>query len=214
MSEGLKWSVTYAINLCTELWDGGHWFRVTEDSEDFDWIDASQLARVPVLIPADEEFKAKWKENHLESDISMMPKYMQYVPSKDVVGEDGSIIAGAGIPQTTKAVFDIDVSIGEGLPSSPIALYNIMLSLAQISLIDEMTGQPRPRLGYAQFRKMMEETLGIPFEEAMEEAKQLTNQGLVTPTIPGSGQQLNMSANLPGANINNQVKGPNAMMGG
>ena len=61
---------------------------------------------------------------------------------------------------------------------------------------------------------MMEETLGIPFEEAMEEAKQLTNQGLVTPTIPGSGQQLNMSANLPGANINNQVKGPNAMMGG
>ena len=118
------------------------------------------------------------------------------------------------MPQTTKAVFDADVSIGEGLPSSPIALYNIMLSLAQISLIDETTGQPRPLIGYAQFRKMMEETLGIPFDEAMEEAKQLTNQGVVTPTIPGGRQQLNMSANLPGANINNQVKGASATLGG
>jgi hypothetical protein len=198
-----------------ELWDGGHWFQVTEDSEDFEWIDASQLARVPVLIPADEAFKAKWKENHPDSDISMLPRYMQYVPGDDVVSEDGGVVASAGIPQTTKAVFDIDVSIGEGLPSSPVSLYNIMLSLAQISLIDEATGQPRPLIGYAQFRKMMEETLGIPFDEAMEEAKQLATQGSVTPVIPGGNRgNINMSANIPGANINNQVKGPSPVLGG
>jgi hypothetical protein len=187
---------------------------VTEDSEDFEWIDASQLARVPVLIPADEEFKAKWKENHIDSDISMLPRYMQYVPGDDVVGEDGGVVASAGIPQTTKAVFDIDVSIGEGLPTNKLAMFNIFQSLSQISLIDEATGQPRPLIGYAQFRKMMEEMLGIPFDEAMEEAKQLTNQGVVTPAMAGGNGQLNMSANVPGANMNNQAKGPSPVLGG
>ena len=218
VSEGLKFAAIYAINMCMELWDGGQWFRVTEDADDFEWIDASQLARVPVLIPASDEFRSLWREKHPDSDISLMPKYMQYVTSKEVVNEMGEVVASAGEPQTKKAVFDIDVSIGEGLPSSPVALYNIMLSLSQISLIDEQTGQPRPLIGYAQFRKMMEETMGIPFDEAMEEAKALATQGIVTPagTSQGTGggqRPINMSANIPGANINNQVRGASAIPG-
>jgi len=207
VSEGLKFIITYAINLCIELWDGGHWFRVTEDSDDFEWIDGSQLANIPVLIPSDDEFRDRWLENHPNSDISLVPKYMQYIPSNDITNDMDEIIAKANEPQTKKAIFDINVSIGEGMPSSPVALYNIMLSLASISLIDEETGQPRPLITYAQFRKMMEDTLGIPFDEAMEEAKKLSTQGVVTPVSGGGTQKtLNMSANIPNANINNQVK--------
>jgi hypothetical protein len=215
VSEGLKFAATYALNMCIELWDGGQWFRVTEDADDFEWIDASQLGRVPVLIPANEEFKNLWSEKHPDSDISLMPKYMQYVTKNEIKNDMGEVVAGAGEPQTKKAVFDVDVSIGEGLPSSPIALYNIMLSLSQISLIDEQTGQPRPLIGYAQFRKLMEDTLGIPFDEAMEEAKALATQGIVTPAGSGAGNQrpINMSANIPGANINNQVRGTGAIPG-
>jgi hypothetical protein len=196
VSEGLMFAVQYAINMCMELWDSGHWFRITEEGDDFEWLDATQLSRIPVLIPADEEFINTWKENFPNSEISNMPKYMQYITSE-------------GEPLVKKAVFDIDINIGEGLPKSPMALYNVMLSLSQISLIDEQTGQPRPLITYSQFRKMMEDMLGIPFDEAMEEAKRLQTQGAITP-VNGQSQQnssLNMSGDVPGVNLNNQPKG-------
>ena len=240
VSEGLRFAATYAINLCIELWDGGQWFRVTENEDDFEWIDGGQLAKVPVLIPTDETFRNRWRDMHPDSDISLMPKMIQYVPENDILDEFGDVIARAGEGQTKKAAFDIAVSIGEGLPSSPIALFNIMLSLAQLSLIDETTGMARPVIGYAQFRKMMEETLGIPFDEAMEQAKQLSAQGIVQPAMmggapmqgtpmqgsggmsqgsggmsQGSGrlQPINMSATIPGANVNGKFKGPGTVPG-
>lgn len=215
ISEGMKFITNYAINMCIELWTGGQWYRVTEDSDDFEWIDAAQLKKVPVLIPRNDEFIQKWRERHPNSDISLMPQYTQYIPDADIYDYEGEIIARKGEPQTKRVAFDLSVSIGEGLPSSPIALFNIMLSLAQLSLIDEQTGQSRPLIGYEQFRKLMEETIGIPFDEAMEQAKELQTQGIVKPAMMGSNasnasgvvRPLNMSGNIPGANINDKFKG-------
>ena len=51
---------------------------------------------------------------------------------------------------------DVDVSIGEGLPANKMAQYNIILSLAQLSLPDPMTGQMKPLMSFEQVRKNVE----------------------------------------------------------
>lgn len=210
ISEGLKFVANYIIGMCMELWESGQWFRITEDKDDFEWVDARQLTKIPILIPADEKFKKKWKEKHPDTDISHMPKFMQYEPNRDVEDE-GEIIAKAGQPQTKQAVFDIDVSIGEGLPTNKLALYNIILSLAQMQLIDEQTGQPRPLIGFQQGRRMIEELIGIQFEAYVEDnEKMLQSMGMpgMMPQQPKIGP-INMSPNIPGANQNGT-----AMVGG
>jgi hypothetical protein len=188
--------------MCIELWDSGQWFRITEDKDAFEWIDATQLRNVPVLIPADDDFRALWREKHPDSDISLMPQYMQYIPDKDVMNDLGEVVARAGEPQTKKAVFDIDVSIGEGLPTNKLAIFNLFQSLAQIQLYDEQTGTQRPLIGYNQFRKMVEDILGMSLDEQEimygEIQNQSNNQGL---------KPININPNTPGTNLRGQNNG-------
>jgi hypothetical protein len=202
ISDGLSFAANYIIGMCMELWESGQWFRISEDKDDFEWIDARQMANIPILIPADEKFKNEWQRLHPDTDADHMPTMMQYEPSGDVKDEVGAIIAKAMQGQTKQAIFDIEVSIGEGLPQSPISLYNIMLSLSQLQLIDEQTGMPRPLIGYSQFRKMVEEMLGIPFDDAMEQAKAQTPQMQASNSL----EPINSNPNIPGANINGQMK--------
>lgn len=212
ISDALRFIANYAIGLCMEYWDGGQWMRVSDDKDEFEWIDATQLTKVPTLIPTDDKFRKEWHENNRDKDISEMAKWMEYIPDKDIKNDEGEIVAKAGVPQTKRAEFDIDVSIGEGLPSSPIALYNIMLSLAQLQLIDEQTGMPRPLIGYSQFRKMVEDMLGVPFDDAMEDAKQMNTIGMgQSQQQQGLQRPINMSANIPGANINGTAMGGGAV---
>ena len=189
--------------MCMELWDGGQWFRITEDKDVFEWVDVNQLASVPVLIPSDDKFRNEWIKNNPDADISDMSPYMEYVPDKDISADDGEIIAKAGQRQTKRAEFDIDVSIGEGLPTNKLSLYNIILSLAQLQLIDEQTGMPRPLIGFTQGRKMIEDLIGIQFEAYVEENEAMMQQSGMMGNIPQQNQRpINMNPNIPGSNIN------------
>ena len=91
-----------------------------------------------------------------------------------------------------------------------MALYNIILSLAQLQLIDETTGQPKPLLGYTQAKQMIEDLVGIPIDDALEEAKQgLTNAGIPLPQPPLGGDvgPVNVNPNIPGANMSGNMSG-------
>jgi hypothetical protein len=213
VSEAISFAVKYIIGMSMEMWESGQWFRITEDKDDFEWVDARQLTKVPVLIPADAKFTKAWRAAHPNTDIDHMPKYMQYEPKGDVEDEIGDIIAKAGEGQTKRAVFDCDVSIGEGLPTNKMALYNIVLSLAQLQLIDEQTGMPRPLIGFTQGRKMIEELVGIQFEAYVEENEQMLQaagmQGLANGMVPQQSKvaPVNMNAAVPGANQNGTAMG-------
>jgi hypothetical protein len=180
ISYALADAISYCMGMTMELWTSGRLIKVTDepDAESL-WIDAKRLKSVPIMIPADESYLEKWKKMHPDTPDSLMPKYFQYEPEEDVV-EDGEIIAKAGEGQTKIAELDTYISIGEGLPTNKIALYNILLSLSQMRLIDE-TGQPRPLLGYSQARKKIEEILGINLDETMAE---IDAEGKVVSSAP------------------------------
>lgn len=160
ISNAAEFIVKYAIGLIMEFWTAAQALRVAEDEERFEWIDTRHLTKIPVMVPADSQFIREWKENHPYSESSETPKWMQL----EVDGE----------PATKSVDFDLKFTVGEGLPTNKVALYNILLSLAQVTLLDESTGQPKPLIGYQQFKNMAEDLLGL----------QLDDESIVHNTMP------------------------------
>lgn len=197
ISDALSEVISYCMGLLMEFWTSAQALRVVEDKDDFEWIDVRQLGEIPVIVPSDKTFKDKWQKNFPNSPISEIPKWMQL----EVKNDNGKL------ETATKSVdFDINITIGEGLPSNKISLYNIILSLAQLQLVDEATGQPMPLLGRQQFKKMAEDLLGLPLEDAQEEARTMQMQMMQNQNggmVPMNNQRsLNINPNIPGATLN------------
>lgn len=204
LSKCLGDALNYSLGLCMEFWTAAKAFRVADNEDDFEWIDTRQLTNIPEMIPASSEFISNFKEINPNSEET--PEYMQL----DVEGE------GA----TKQIELDVIVNIGEGLPNNKIALYNMVLSLSQIVLMDEVTGQPRPLIGFKQFKSMVETYLGIRIEdnqdeyEAYQQLQQERDMLAAQMGMEPQGQQapqgpnpMNINPNIPGANLNGTAIG-------
>lgn len=210
LSKVLGDALNYSLGLCMEFWTTAKAFRVADNEDEFEWIDTRQFTSIPEMIPSSAEFINNFKKENPNSEEA--PSYMQL----DVTDKEGS--RGA----TKQIELDVTVNIGEGLPNNKIALYNMVLSLSQIVLLDEVTGQPRPLIGYESFRSMVENYLGIRIDnnqdeyEAYQQLQQERNMLLAQQGIDPAKQQqgqaksLNINPNIPGANLN----GSNIARGG
>ena len=199
ISTALSGVATYCLGLCMENWTEGQAFRITEDEDTFEWVDARHLKQVPVMIPADSNYRDAFKESNPEAE---QPDWMQ------LMGPDGKGL-------TKKVSLDCDVSIGEGLPTSKIALFNIILQLAQLQLPDEMTGQPKPLLSFQQVKKHIEDYVGLKIEDPQDQPQMQAMMQAMGGQMPGGPQgpmPINQNANIPGANMAGQMTGPR--MGG
>ena len=215
LAKALGECLHYSLGLCMEFWNAAKAFRVADNDEDFEWIDTRQLASIPELIPSSKEFKANFTKSNPGAEE--VPQYMQLTVDEETTDEEGniqSISKGA----TKQIELDVIVNIGEGLPNNKIALYNMVLSLSQIVLIDEITGQPRPLIGFKQFKKMVEQYLGIriednqdeyeAYQQLQQERDMLMQQQGMDPTKQQSGvKPLNINPNIPGANLNGTAMG-------
>lgn len=205
IADAVEFVVRYSLGLVMEFWPAAQALRVTDEKDEFEWIDVRQLANVPVIVPSDKEFISIWKNQFPNSPTSEAPKWMQLEVEND---------KGVLEPATKSVEFDLKISIGEGLPSNKVALYNLLLSLAQISLIDEASGKPRPLIGYQQFKNMAEDLLGLTLDDANVQMQQM---GMPMQQNPNGGvspvKPVNINPNIPGANLNGTAKvgAPNAL---
>lgn len=213
----------YALGLCMELWPGGKAFRLTEGEDDeFEWVDIRELNNIPEMVPADEAYKKRFRSKNTNPED--MPKFMQLEYDEEETDAEGNPMFEMdddGITPkldetsfepvrkmkrtaaTKQVELDIDVSIGEGLPTNKMALYNIILTLSQLTLMDDRTQQPRSLLSYKQVKKMIEDYIGIKIEDYLD------NPPEGQPPMPQQPQQqpINMDPNVPGANMNGQMGG-------
>ena len=226
LSKILGDALNYSLGLCMEFWTAAKAFRVADNDEDFEWVDTRQLASIPEMIPASSDYISNFRETNPNNEET--PEYMQLEVEDETTGES----TGA----TKQIELDVIVNIGEGLPNNKVALYNMVLSLSQIALPDEMTGEPKPLIGFRQFRKMVETYLGIKIEEETTEQEmyqqleqerdmlaaqleEITGQpiGQSQPTGQSMPQRqpqaLNVNPNIPGANINGSAIGGGANAG-
>lgn len=195
-------ALTYCLGLCMEFWDAGKAVRIA-DTDQFQWIESKKLRSVPEMIPADSEFKSNWRDSNPKAPKENTPEWMALKYKDD---------EGNSRPATKQVDLDIEVSLGEGLPSNKMALYNIVLSLATIQMIDDETGQPKSLISYNKTRQLIEEILGLQLSDdevkgMLDKAKQMqqpqapqgglanTNQ---SPNIPGATQNGNMRPNIGG----------------
>lgn len=199
LSKALGDALSYAIGLCMEFWSAAKAFRVADNDDQFEWIDVRQFREIPELIPASREYIENFKKNNPNAET--VPEYMQ------LEIEDGD---GKRKPATKQLELDISVNIGEGIPNNKIALYNIILQLSQLVLVDEVTGQPRPLIGFRQFKQMVEDYLSIKIDDNTDdyEAYQQLQQALMaqTGTMPSTtpnnaAAPLNMNPNIAGMNL-------------
>lgn len=199
LSKALGDALSYAIGLCMEFWSAAKAFRVADNDDQFEWIDVRQFREIPELIPASREYIENFKKNNPNAET--VPEYMQL----EIEDEDGKIK-----PATKQLELDISVNIGEGIPNNKIALYNIILQLSQLVLVDEVTGRPRPLIGFRQFKQMVEDYLNIKIDDNTDdyEAYQQLQQALMaqTGTMPSTNPNnaaapLNMNPNIAGMNL-------------
>lgn len=169
ISEAIAEATQYMMGLMMEFWPAAKAIRIAEDSDETEWVDARQLRNVPAMIPVDASYEKQWMAAHPDKPV---PQYMQ------LESEEG------GKPQTKRVAFDIQVSIGEGMPTSKMALANLVMSLSKMVLPDEATGQPRALLSYQQVQKLMEDIIGLPIMKIVSEAK---NAPLPMPQGEGTG---------------------------
>ena len=197
LSQMLGEAVNYSLGLCMQFWDAAKAFRVADNDDQFEWIDTRQLKSIPELIPASSDFIKNWSKNNPKNKDK--PEYMALEIETDETDEEGN---RKKTTATKEIELDVIVNIGEGLPNNKIALYNMVLSLAQVVLPDEITGQPKPLIGLSQFRRMVENYLGIKIDEEDNEQAMLQMQQQMMAQQPQTPQPLNISPNVPGANQN------------
>lgn len=193
ISEALSGVVEYCLGLLMEFWGAAQALRVSENKDEFEWIDPRVLGNVPIMIPIDADYEKKWKKEHPNSPIEEMPNFMQLHDKNNN-------------PMTKNVAFDIDISIGEGLPNNKVALYNIILSLAQLQLPDEQTGQPKPLIGYRQVRTLIEDLIGLPIEDILQPQPNIQPNQIGTGNMPNVNP-VNINPNIPGANMNGTAIG-------
>lgn len=178
ISEAIADATMYMLGLMMEFWPAGKAIRITEESDEIEWVDARHLRNVPSMIPSDTNYTNQWKALN---PMKPVPQFMQ-LESKD------------GKPQTRKAEFDIQISIGESLPTSKAALLNLVISFSKMTLPDEQTGQPRALLSYQQVQRMIEDILGIKMSQMAPEAQAVAANSL---GVNGGTSNQNISPKAP-----------------
>ena len=117
LQETLSDVFEYAIELALLNWNTTMLFRITgkNGEDDFESFNPDLLNHVPVLIESDTEYR----ENYLKNNPDAKPEDYKYMQSDK--GE------------TRKILFDLNVTVGAGLPNNRAYRYSIVqiLRLAQ-----------------------------------------------------------------------------------
>lgn len=200
ISSMLSDAVLYAFGLCLDNWNAGVALRVADDPDEFMWIDVEQMRNVPKMIPASNQFVSDWRKKQPRRSKKEIPKWMELEVEEET--EEGVTRKSA----TGQIMLDVKLDIGEGMPTNKVSMYNILLSLSQLMVIDEVTLQPAPLLTRSKVVSMLEDYLGIKIEEDEEGTVKANGQ----PLVPPQGANLppiNQDANVPNANVNGQLAG-------
>jgi hypothetical protein len=158
----------YMLGLMQEFYTEGKAFRIDEDKEDYEWIDFRQLKNTPMMVPSTSKYAREYKKKNPSLDA---PEWMV------LTDEEGN-------PMTKSADFDIQVSIGAGLPQNKAFLYQMAEKLSQLVVDNQNV------IHYAEMRKFIKDFLGIPLSDTDEALTQQMSgqQGAMSQASDGAPQ--------------------------
>jgi hypothetical protein len=170
----------YALELALMNWNTTMLFRIVGDNgeDTFSEFNPDLLNHVPVMIESDtdyrEDYKAKWKERNPGKDIEkdLDPEEYKYMQA----GEE-----------TRKIQYDLDISVGAGLPNNKAYRYQIVTQMYD-----------RKAISTKEYRDYLRKQLGMDLQEYPETLQEQQQIGLVDEENIQEQQQL---GNMQEANI-------------
>ncbi len=159
LADVMGWADMYALRLCIEKWDKGFWASLGEGHSE--WIDPESLGQVPQSIPTTTASINKSVDSVRkgigQGDIDSGSELNYYETAMD---GDKEIMADIE--------FSTRVVIGEAMPKGRTDMYNILLGLGQMQVMNK-DGQPEPLISADRLREAMEDVLGMKLKTQAEE---------------------------------------------
>lgn len=186
LQETLSDMCLYILDLVKEYYTEENAFAITEKPTEFIWFRGSKLKKIPKLIPASMEFNKKFRERNPEVPT---PDYM---PATD---SSGRMI-------TKEACFDINVTVGAGMPSNKAFVYQVINESFAKGIITPQEA-----------RKLLRDYVSLPVPEKPEQPEQPPVQEMPQQQ-PMQGQQAEQTQTTQNPNVQGMTRGGNPMMGG
>jgi len=178
LQETLSEVFEYILSLIKEYYNDEQAFRITEKQNEFIWFRGSSLKEVPYLIPATESYKQGLRQQM--GEMINEPEYMQL---------DG---------ETKEAFFDIEVTVGAGLPNNKAFVYTVIKEAFATGAIDK-----------TEFRDLLREYVKLPIEEQQPVDPQLMQQQLQQ--LMGQVPNANMQGLTPQGNLSQPMPSQGGM---
>lgn len=169
IQNAMAWCDRYCMRLCLEQWTIPFWvgkFKgAAGDKEVAEFIDLSGISKISAVIP---------KERYKDGKRQKTAKGVNYE----------AIIDDNGEPILVDLDYDVTVKLAAGIPKGKNDLFNQILSLMQIQVVDPATGRPVPFLTLDIARQKMAQIIGFELETdapKTEPEPMLANAGQINP---------------------------------
>ena len=192
IANAMEWADRYMLKLCLEYWKEPFWAGIGEGYSEY--IDPKFMAKTPAQVPITsgkmDEYLSKLEDN----------------PDLTIPGTE-EVLDSNGKPVMIDVDFNTKVIMSQGIPRGKTDMYNILLGLGQMQVVDE-NGQPKPLITGKRLKELMEQTLGFKLssvDEAQTEFESMINQAALAQQNPigqGNAVQVPTSNN---ANLLNNV---------
>ena len=180
LQETLSEVFEYALELALLNWNTTMLFRITgEKGEDtFSEFNPDLLNHVPVMIEADtdytEKYKEEWKKRNPDKDIEkdLDPNEYKYMQAEK---------------ETRKIQYDLEISVGAGLPNNKAYRYTIVRDMYKDKAISKL-----------EYRNYMMKQLGLDILEYPETIAEQQEIGVVDEETQQEIAKMQQNANIEG----------------
>lgn len=145
----------YILGIMMDSYTEAKAYRLTEEKDEFVWIDFRDLKNVPIMKPATLDYIKKYRQGLRDNgkDDSEIPEWEILTNEK------------TGEPYTKNVDLDIEISIGAGLPKNKAFLWQMIEKLSQMMSVDA-SGMQKPIVSYEELREFIKKFVGLPLEDA------------------------------------------------
>jgi len=168
----MQWCDRYCLRLCLEKWDVPFWVNKFQTNSDPQFIDMTKLAKRQAVAPGTGNILKKLRDATKKKRNKGLVTYEPVYNGRKAV--------------YTPLDFDVRISFSSAFPRGKNELFNQILSLLQIQVLDPATGQPAPFLSLDVARQKMSEIVGFNLTDDEgngldEMQEQVMNAGQVNP---------------------------------
>ena len=179
----------YALELALMNWNTTMLFRIVGDNgeDTFSEFNPDLLNNVPVMIEADtdyrEKYKEEWKKRNPGKDISkdLDPEEYHYMQVED---ENGN-------KETRKIEYDLEISVGAGLPNNKAYRYQVTRQAYVDKAISKL-----------EYRNYLRKNLGMDLQEYPETMQEQQELGMIDEEATQEQQMIRQNSNIEGLTAN------------